>query len=155
MGNKLPRNYQENCDIGFCIKHRCCLVLLHCKKGVDLSNSLEEQEPRTKQKLSRNNTNTMRSWHSQLPIPLPTVQIHYSLTVFGSMLQIYGPSAYQLCMTKTSQEPDHEVPLGNPFSSWDFLEEIQTPLLPFLILSPVPYLVKRERFPNTGVSRRC
>lgn len=48
MGNKVSRNYHGNCDICFCIKCRGCLVLLHCKGGVDFSNSQEEQEVRLK-----------------------------------------------------------------------------------------------------------
>ena len=97
MGNKVSRNYQGNCDISFCVKCRDCLVFLHCKGGVDFSNSQEEQELRTRQELSRSDTNTMRSWDSQLPTPLPTVQIHYILMIFGSVLHIYVPSAHPLC----------------------------------------------------------
>lgn len=78
-------NYQGNCDNRFCVKHRGCLVHLHYKGGVDFFNLQEEQELWSKQEFSGSDRNTTRSQDSQLPIPEPTVQIHYSLMVSSGL----------------------------------------------------------------------
>lgn len=66
--------------------------------------------------------------------------------VFGSVLLIYVLPTHQLCMSVTSQEPEHEVHFWNIFSLWDFLEEMQNTLFIFLSFLQCHILLQEKDF---------